>query len=371
MVSYPSLPEIGKPANPADIEEATILPAIGAAFAPGAGNTAAARKLRAMRVAVIVFVALAVGQFMQSYQPSGRAVAMALTPQQAMLAQAQSPGAKAVLTPAPPGPMVLASAISGGAGAGHVGAAGFGMVSARMGGQARAATRRQADAPVVAAPGCAAKLRVVDAPEAMLGLEVAAPCRGGERVVLLHAGLAVTGKLDAGGHLSTVLPALETAGAVSVVFADGARVRGAAAVPELAGMRRLALEWRPGGDFALHGLEDGAEIGKPGDVSEAHPGVPSGKRGWLVRLGVADVASPLLAEVYTFPADSSVVARVAIVARVTPRTCGRAMLGQTIASTGGKAEATDLTLAMPGCNIAAGALVLRDLFTDMQVATSD
>ena len=242
----------------------------------------------------------------------------------------------------------------------------------------------------VAAPACETTLSVTALPGAMLQLSLAAPCHAGERVVLRHAGLAVTGKVGAAGGLQVSLPALDTAGAVAVEFADGTDVQSAAAVPELRRMRRLGVQWQSGDAFALHGLEGGAELGAAGDISAEHPGTrpqdgavkggglgggglgggwPGG--GWLVSLGDASVGAPLLAQVYTYPAETAVQTDVAIVARVGPDTCGHDMLAQTLTSAAGAVSVTDLTLSMPACDGKTGYLVLKNLFPDMKIAASN
>ena len=55
----------------------------------------------------------------------------------------------------------------------------------------------------------------------------------------------------------------------------------------------------------------------------------------------------MMAQVYTWPADTSVSAEVVIEAAVTEMTCGRELLGETVEARGGAVQVTDLTLAMP------------------------
>ena len=225
---------------------------------------------------------------------------------------------------------------------------------------------------LAAAPACEEVLTAMAQPGAMLGLTLAAPCHAGERVVLRHAGLAVTGRVDAAGALHVSLPALDNAGAVAVEFADGTEVQAAVSVPDLRGVRRLGVQWQAGDAFALHGLEGGAELQTAGDVSAAHPGViGAAQGGWLVTLGDASVAAPLLAQVYTYPADAGLSADVAILATVGPDTCGHDMLGQTLSSAAGAVSVTDLTLSMPACDATTGYLVLKNLFPAMKIAASN
>ena len=229
--------------------------------------------------------------------------------------------------------------------------------------------RAVVEAPVAAAPVCDERLDMKLKPGAMLRLSLAAPCHVNSRVVLRHAGLVFTAQTNAWGSLFLSLPALAADGAVEADFGDGVTVQAALAVPDLAGVRRLGVQWGAGDRFALHGLEGGAEIGAPGDVSALQPGDRTGGGGWLVTLGDASVAAPLLAQIYTYPATGQ--AEVAIEAEVAADTCGHDMLGQTLASTAGAVSLTDLTLTMPPCDGQVGYLVLKNLFPDMKIAAGN
>ena len=336
-------------------------------------DTATMRKRRVIRLTAIVFVALAAGQYMQSSQNYGEANAAATSaraPTSLNLGLAAAPRAMLV----PVSLVATATKPQVSAGVSGLGLAGILTISTSP----EAAVMLPKLPMQVAAPACEQSLGVTPLPGAMLGLSLTAPCHAGERVVLRHAGLAVTGKVDAAGGLQVSLPALDTAGAVAVEFADGTQAQGAARVPELIAMRRLGVQWQAGDDFALHGLEGGAELGAAGDISAENPGPQDGGLsgdgvggGWLVSLGDASVETPLLAQVYTYPAGDSVRTDVAILASVGPDTCGHDMLGQTLTSGAGAVSVTDLTLSMPPCDGKTGYLVLKNLFPDMKIAASN
>lgn len=334
-------------------------------------DAATMRKRRVLRVTVIVFVALAAGQYMQSTRNSGGANA-ASTQVQSPLALNLGAGdaPRALLVPVEL--VANASAPSVSAGVAGVGDARIITISASPEDMVRLP-----QLPLqAAAPVCEQVLGLSVAPGAMLDLALSAPCHAGERVVLRHAGLVVTGKTDAAGALAVSLPALDAAGAVSVEFADGSDLRAADAVPELADLRRMGVQWQAGDAFALHGLEGGAELQSAGDISAENPGMrPDGTAlpagGWLVSLGDASVIAPLLAQVYTYPAGGGTRADVAILAPVGAQTCGHEMQGQTLVSAGGAVSVTDLTLSMPPCDGQTGYLVLKNLFPDMKIAASN
>ena len=331
-------------------------------------DKATMRKRRVIRLTAIVFVALAAGQYMQSSKTYGGANAAGTNsraPSSMNLGLGTAP--RAMLVPvslvATAGTPLVSAGVAG------VGNAGILTISTFP----EAAVMLPKLPVQVAAPACGQSLGVTALPGAMLGLSLTVPCHAGERVVLRHAGLAVTGKMDAAGGLQVRLPALDSAGAVAVEFADGTEAQGAAGVPELTGMRRLAVQWQAGDAFALHGLEGGAELEEAGDISADHPGPQDGaaKSGWLVSLGDASVEAPLLAQVYTYPAEFALQTDVAILAPVGPETCGHDMLGQTLTSAAGAVRVTDLTLSMPACDGKTGYLVLKNLFPDMKIAASN
>lgn len=352
-------------------EEATAAdPSTAVAAAQPDDDRSTMRRRRAMRLTAIVFVALAAGQYVQSTKSVAGGKAAAATRDAPAASPAASP-AKA--EPLKSGmidtlPVVLASVQVAQASAGA-------QISVTPPVVAVATTTTDvpaAPAPALAAsaPSCTATLDLAVEPGAMLALSLVAPCHPDERVVLHHAGLAVTGKTNAVGSLFVSLPALAGDGAVSASFADGTSAQAAQAVPELATLRRIAVEWQGGDSFALRSTEAGVDLtaDRPGAQPDA---VQAPASGWLTVLGDASVSAPLLAQVYTFPADPAILADVAIEAPVGPETCGREMLGQTIASQDSVASVTDLSLSMPDCDGKTGYLVLKNLFQDLKIAASN
>jgi hypothetical protein len=199
----------------------------------------------------------------------------------------------------------------------------------------------------------------------MVALTLRAPCDGGARVVLSHGGLTVTERLDANGRLSVMIPALEQTGRFEIRFGNGRSVAVMHPVPDLATVRRFAVQWLGLDGIVLHGFENGADFGQPGDISPSQPG-PIASGGWLVSLGEFGVESPLLAQIYTYPAQGE--ADVVIEAQVTAANCAQDMMGQTISSQDGAAQVVDLTLAMPDCSAVGEFLVLKNLASDMKLA---
>ncbi|AWD22075.1 hypothetical protein B6K69_10630 [Fuscovulum blasticum] len=200
-----------------------------------------------------------------------------------------------------------------------------------------------------AAPACADRLTLAATPGAMITVMIHSPCRGGERVVLRHAGLAVAEALDADGRLAVPLPAFDAGGKVSVLLSDGTVLRDAVPVPDLGGLRRFAVQWVAGDAFQLH-------VG---------PGVAANLPA-LASLGDPSLDLPMQAQVYTWPASQRI--SPVVEAAITPATCGRDLLGETLLLTEGTTTLTDLTLSMPPCDAVGDILVLNNLVPDVTLA---
>lgn len=220
---------------------------------------------------------------------------------------------------------------------------------------------------------CPVKLDLRAEPSAMIAVSIVAVCHANERVVLRHAGLAVTGKTSAIGSLTTSLPAFEANAVVSIRFADGEMVETKLAVPDAAFLRRFGVQWLDEDAFQLNAFENGAGYGEIGHISAADPNRPLAgklqKGGFLSVLGDDGVEQPMLAEVYTYPADASATVQIVIEAAITKGTCARDILGETLADAGGDVTITDLVLTMPDCDAIGDILVLKNLDTDLKIAS--
>lgn len=225
--------------------------------------------------------------------------------------------------------------------------------------------------PQPAEPDCTARLSLTALPGAMVGLSLTAPCDPAARVVLRHAGLAVTGRTADDGALFAVLPALVSPAGMTARLPDGTEVSATVALRDMDGLRRLAVQWMGDDAFQLHAFEGGADYGQPGHVSAADPGRPAAdpSAGYLTLLGDARVDAPLLAEVYTFPRGAEVL--VTVEAAVTPATCGREILGETIYTDGSAPQRAELILAMPDCTAVGEFLVLPNPLPDLTLALAE
>ncbi len=222
--------------------------------------------------------------------------------------------------------------------------------------------------PTVTADACPITLDVMADPGAMIGITLLAPCHPSERVVLRHAGLAITVATTATGSAFVTVPALETDALVVVRFDDGSEASASVTVPELATLRRFGVQWQNDDAFQVYGLEGMTTISATNAGTGPADGLPLAG-GFLTRLGDASALTPLLAEIYTYPATG--MADVVVEAAVTAATCGREILGETLASVAGRVTVTDLSLVMPDCNAVGDFLVLNNLASDLTLAAAN
>jgi hypothetical protein len=242
----------------------------------------------------------------------------------------------------------------------------------------------EADAPLAAKPAtaetvvtdaCNTTLDLMAEPNAMIGITLVAPCQPNQRVVLRQGGLVVTAMTTSTGALFTAVPAFETLAVVEVAFTDGEKHSAEIAVPELANLRRFGVQWQADDAFQVHAFENGASYGEPGHISAVDPnrplaGMPA-KGGFMTLAGDSTTENPLLAEVYTYPADPTAKPEIVVEAAVTEKTCGRELLAETLSSMGGTLFVTDLTLAMPECDAIGDYLVLKNLVLDLNMAAAN
>jgi hypothetical protein len=198
--------------------------------------------------------------------------------------------------------------------------------------------------PASLAEACPVTLDAFAAADAILSISLTAPCRPNQTVVLSHAGLAVTYQTTATGALFADIPAMDASGALSIRFADGQLVEARAPMPEVAALRRLAVQWMQDDRFLLTGEE-----------------AP-------FLLGTLSGPVPMQAQVITLSSDTE--APLVIEAEVTDQTCGRELLAEVLYSEAGLVTRADLSLAMPDCDGAGGFVALNNPLPDMKLAAA-
>lgn len=312
------------------------------------------RKVKIVRVVAVVLVALAAGHVAQS-NPRLVTYASMISPQQAAPPPSAAPALVAWAEPSvgdQPLPVLPAATP-----------------------RPEVAQPVPLEAPDAAAEiSCTPELSLAPADGAMIEVALAAPCHPSERIVLRHAGLAVTYRTNSLGVLSASLPALVPEARVSVLFPGGDMVESVLILPEAAGHRRFGVQWLGPQSLGVHAFEDKAGYGMPGHVSATDARRPAEtmlpETGFLTVLGDEAVEMPVLAEVYTFPATERRVP-VLVEAAVTEATCGTEILAQTLSVAGGRVQTDDLSVTMPGCDAVGDYLVLKNLVPDLTLAAME
>lgn len=179
---------------------------------------------------------------------------------------------------------------------------------------------------------------------AQITLTLQADCAADGRVEIRHGGMEFAARMPIGRPLRLTIPALEAGGEVVVRLEGGEELRGVVALPDLSRHRRFVLT--SADPMRLQADAEG---------------------GWMTQLGDADLDQPLVAQVYTYPAQGS--AKVQVQLRNTAATCGQSLRGQTISSRLGRVEASLLRVDLPECAAGPVAIYLKNLDQDVKVAS--
>lgn len=239
----------------------------------------------------------------------------------------------------------------------------------------------EAAAPEVPAPtedsalaaNCTEDMALIPQPGAMLDLGLLAQCRPDQRVLIRHGGLVVTGQTSTAGTLIASIPALASPAEVVLVFADGSQITQTVEVADLGRFDRFAVQWMDQDAFQLHALERGAKHGEPGHISAAAPRKTNAEGGFLSIIGDDRAERPLMAEVFTWPADVPALAgrvNLTLEAAITETTCNREILGETLQLTAGRLLVRDLSIEMPGCDAVGEFVVLQEPVAAEQLAAN-
>ncbi len=208
---------------------------------------------------------------------------------------------------------------------------------------------------------CTPSLDLAATTSAMIDLALRAPCNKGERVVIRHAGLSFAAQISPDGALRLQVPALEPEALVAAYF-DGSQIALAKiSVPDATDHIRFAVQMAYPAQFDLRAEEGGqVYVGSYGRTVDN----PARR---ILPLGNSTVAQPLMAQVYSFPADD-MTANLTVELKITPDTCGRTLPVETLLARGGKVTLTKLAVAVPLCGTSGDILLLKNLLSDLTLA---
>ena len=199
---------------------------------------------------------------------------------------------------------------------------------------------------------CTPRLDLAAAPDAMISLALTAPCNVGERVLLRHSGLSFTTQVGVDGLVRLDLPALQEQAMVAAYFEGSGIALQSVAVPDVAEHPRFVFQAPFPVQFDLR-VEDAGQVFS-GSKAE-------GLAGPVFTLGTGSVRQPLLAQVYSFPGRDLAKVDLTVEVRITPETCSRSFVAETLLSQGGVVEHRPLPITVPLCGTGGDIMVLKNL----------
>ncbi|PIE11060.1 MAG: hypothetical protein CSA72_06110 [Rhodobacterales bacterium] len=222
----------------------------------------------------------------------------------------------------------------------------------------------------VAELDCTVALSATAAPLAFAELDVSAPCHAGQRATIHHRGMMFAIALDDQGAAELSVPALTEDASFIVALSDGEGAVARLSLPDMADLDRVALQWQGETGLQLHAREFGAAYFTAGHVWRDAPDA-SMSGGVFTQLGDPTLERALLAEVYTYPAETSPrdgQIALSVEAEVIDATCGGEIAAQSLQTGPSGLETRDLTMTVPGCDSVGEFLILQNMVSDRTVA---
>lgn len=201
---------------------------------------------------------------------------------------------------------------------------------------------------------CGPSLRVHVATDAMLAVQILAPCLPYEAVRLEHEDLTFTAPMSMTGELSFLLPVLNEHATLKAVLADGTVLEASADVPDVRNFARVALQWS--------GADAGELIAKAPRVLD----------GTMARLGQSNDADGAVLHVFSRRINDlavSGVVRLSMRAPVTAANCAKGHAARVRRVVPGEpVSAYDLAIKGLGCGAVGQTLELKNVLQDLKLA---
>ncbi|MEP3345101.1 MAG: hypothetical protein ABJN34_14285 [Litoreibacter sp.] len=201
---------------------------------------------------------------------------------------------------------------------------------------------------------CGPSMTMNAAIDAMLVVNIFAPCLPYDMIRFEHEGLSFTVPMPMTGELTMLLPALSESADVHAHLSDGTTLSASTDVPDAVNFARVALQW------------SGAD---PGELVAKAPKVLDGS---VVHLGQSMDADGAVLHVFSSRIDevtSGGVVRFSMRAPVTSENCAvehetrvrRRVPGEPV-------SAYDMTLKGPGCEAVGESLELKNVLQDLKLS---
>lgn len=226
-------------------------------------------------------------------------------------------------------------------------------------------------APRLGSLSCDITMTATKAENAMVSLNLAAPCAPKTTFTLHHSGVSFGGKTNAEGNTTLIIPALNRAAVFIANFDNGDGAVATVTVPEVSDINRTVLVWRGETGLSLHAREGAATYGDKGHLSreisedqEKHK-----ENGIFTVLDAQSGTQPLHIEVYTAPAKSELPVTITVEAEITAQNCNTGAVAQlrTI-SPGLQSNVEEVSFTAPGCDAIGDFLVLKNPAPETKMA---
>lgn len=221
---------------------------------------------------------------------------------------------------------------------------------------------------VMATPvaGCGVTITLRVAADATVELDANLPCAPQKDIVIRHNILAFSARTNAQGHVAALVPALTEQATIAILVDNIEHASATIPVPTMRRYDRSVLQWRGAENLQLHAFEPGAMIGEAGHIWSASLLDPTGRRGFVQRLGNPAAAIPYMAEVFTHPAKNIHAGKaptLQIGVALTAENCGRGLVATTQQIARGYLLAREqVSLILPGCDAAGSIVMIEDYF---------
>ncbi|MEM9129687.1 MAG: hypothetical protein AAGA97_08230 [Pseudomonadota bacterium] len=210
---------------------------------------------------------------------------------------------------------------------------------------------------------------------AMVELSIDAPCHTLQNFTIQHENLVFTASTDSFGFADHIVPALEEDAIYAVSFESGGAAIANAFVDTIEFYDRYVVQWIGASGMQLHAMEHGASYGDQGHVwlgsARDYSAAAKGEGGFIVRLGEPGIENAQMAEIYTFPARTSLRGNdveVRLEAEIDAQNCGKDVIAQVSMQSGKRdMDQQRIVLSVPGCDSVGDFLVLKNFDEDRKL----
>ncbi len=224
------------------------------------------------------------------------------------------------------------------------------------------------DGRAVAEPVCKPEMAAEVQDDAIVVLQISAPCLANEWVTLHHSDLVFSEVLDDTGLLKLEIPAMTKNAVFTANFSHAPEISTAVLVEGLNNIERVAMQFSIGSGFELHALEYDATYGDFGHVwAQAATG-----QGTLTVLGQPIHDHAQMVQIYSAPYQASRKGHVhlSIETEVTAMNCGRVIPVHVRQYRNNSLNNIDLQIPVSECDVVGDFLVLNNLIESLNIATN-